>query len=392
MSNKYVLWVRHCEGCHNKTIKINIARKMLIPSLCTTLGEKQSIVFGEKFKSNIKELKSKLSEETKSKYYITDDITDDKPYPIWDEISLTAGGGSVTERENLNTILDNPVNLYSSTLPRAMETAKLISKGLINDNLFESTNKIQRIDYIQEQLALGELGNDSVNATTKLGSDNACRLLNSKFNTDYAKIDCTNILGRDEGYNNNTKFLSNKKDLSKRYEDFKTIVLPKLDTNKLNIIVSHSAFIKSALNFNNKMSNLDAYLVVYDEMGNELVDLRQLYIFNKQDWAESAYNPPNRDTIVKLKNFNNLDYIPNSLGKCNYNRSIFESNTNKDIVDNKSEVSLEMPQFQAPTVSSTQKKSWWKFWGGKTKKTKKSQKRKTRRGKKIKRKKTKGKK
>lgn len=31
MPNKYVLWVRHCEGCHNKARAVNVVRKMLTP-------------------------------------------------------------------------------------------------------------------------------------------------------------------------------------------------------------------------------------------------------------------------------------------------------------------------------------------------------------------------
>jgi hypothetical protein len=73
--------------------------------------------------------------------------------------------------------------------------------------------------------------------------------------------------------------------------------------------------------------------------------------------------------IVKLKKFDNLDYVPNSLGSCNYNRSIFASN--------KSEVSPQIDVYepkvtQPSTGSLTQKKAWWKFWGGKTKKIKRS--------------------
>lgn len=329
-------------------------------------------MFGEKFKNNIEELKIKLNEGTSL-------IFDESLSELNETAALSAGGGSAEERDNLNKMLDNPVNLYSSTLPRAMETAKLISKGLIKDGLIDKDTEIKRIDYIQEKLVKGEYsitqGRDSVNATTKLGSDAACRILNREFNKDYTKIDCKNILGeKDGGYKDNTKFLSTKKDLYQRYKDFKKFVLPNLDTDKLNIIVSHSAFIKAALNFNNKMSNLDAYLVVYDEMGAELIDLRQLYIFNKEAWAEGAYDPPNRDMIVKLKKFDKLDYVPNSLGSCNYNRSMFAST--------KSEVSqLKVPHpidvyepkvTQPSTGSLTQKKAWWKFWGGKTKKIKRS--------------------
>ena len=166
-----VLWVRHCFGCHNK-VKFKAmnplsyaklipsfgkyetdSRKQAykLPSYCTEeLGEIQSLIFGYRLKNILKKLNNDLPENFSMNY------------------------------ENLD--------LYSSVLPRAMETVKLISKETIQSGLNESSDKIKRINFIQEKI---EQADDKVNSTTLEESNVVVDLLNLEFNT-YLKFNTIN--------------------------------------------------------------------------------------------------------------------------------------------------------------------------------------------------------
>jgi broad specificity phosphatase PhoE len=388
MPNKYILWVRHCEGCHNIARGLNFQRSARIPALCTHLGEEQSIAFGHEFMKTIQQLVEKL--EPKTKVEIDTPQKENISLNLKENYFPQRVGGALVVRQDLdevdalqdmlNKIGEKGVNLYSSTLPRAMETAKLISKGLLINEVLNKKTEIQRIDYIHEKIKKGEKifsSTNSVNAATKDGSDGACCLLNKEFpDPDYANIDCETIMG-EEGrrYSADTQFVSFKKDLVSRYGDFIKHILPKLEPDKLNIIISHSAFLKANLGFTNKMSNLDAYLVVYNKENEEIKDLRELYLFNKKEWAENVNNPPNRDvpdskTIKETRNKDISDkyQLPASnLNKCSYPSSIFKCDT-KIQEPNITETTGPLPTSEIP-----QKKSWWQWLTGKggKKKTKK---------------------
>jgi hypothetical protein len=265
---KYVLWVRHCYACHNdekgslgKWIPGTESnrRAYKVDSYCTKeLGEKQAFEFGKRYLNILSKLNEKLHNLPES-----------------------------------NLEVPNEVKLYSSALPRAMETAKLISGGMIEtlsklnlSDLFDEddkddlekiiqenvpgvgssmqeggSNTIKRIDHIQE---INDGAGDNVNAITKKKSDEALCNLNKLFSTpDYYEISKTILSNND----NPTNFSTRQKEAKNKYNEFKKHILPKLNSDKLNIIVSHSSFLQQALGFSekNKMENLDAYLIVYED-------------------------------------------------------------------------------------------------------------------------------
>ena len=354
---KYVLWVRHCYACHNdekgslgKWIPGTESnrRAYKVDSYCTKeLGEKQAFEFGKRYLNIHSKLNEKLHDLPES-----------------------------------NLELPNEVKLYSSALPRAMETAKLISGGMIetlsNLNLTENldeddkedlkqlieesvpgvgpsiqrggSNTIKRIDHIQE---INDGAGDNVNAITKKKSDEALCNLNKLFSTpDYYEISKTILSNND----NPTNFFTTQKDAKNKYNEFKKHILPKLNSDKLNIIISHSSFLQQALGFSekNKMENLDAYLIVYEDKnynssdrdsidtlltlegeprlstgsssdsrdsfdtlvfdgGNPELEnnyeekYRILYLFAQDKINEDPFNPPNRkENKIHLKPFNEI--------------------------------------------------------------------------------------
>jgi hypothetical protein len=356
----YILWVRHCQGCHNVAYKVNMKQKVFRPALCTSLGEKQSLEFGKELGSSITNLVKKLEEVKRADYEVWEpvdllNLSDEKFEGFTDFLTGTANG-------------PNTVSLYSSTLPRAMETAKFISKGLLETSplLINSNDKIQRVNYIHEKtedIEFGELNKKkkgTVNSTTKGGSDKACCFLNNQLPVnEYLNIDCSNILQNNkdsEKEDENPIYAARVEDLLNNYSKFKTMIIEKkFPTNKLHIIVSHSAFLLNALGFKNKMDNLDAFLVVYNSSGEEVRELRQFYKFNTKEWYIPPV-PPDRGTIIKRK----LDGVetPGIDQNCNYHASGWSC-----------------AAVPSPAAKS---KSWWIF-GGKTKKRKTKKSRKSRR-------------
>lgn len=270
-----VLWVRHCFGCHNKVkwkltdissytklipsfIKETDSHKQAykLPSYCTEeLGEIQSLIFGYRLKNILRKLNNDLSMNYKK------------------------------------------LDLYSSVLPRAMETVKLISKETIQSGLNKSSDEIKRINFIQEKI---EQTIDKVNSTTLKESDAAVDLLNTEFDTDssYCKIS-KDVEGLDS-IEEDTEFKTqNKEEIKKNYNEFKSKVLDKLSHQNLNLIVSHSSFLQKSLEFDKdrKMENLDAYLIIYKKNSldewEEIPELRRLYLF-----AENEIIEPNTDGVL----------------------------------------------------------------------------------------------
>ena len=80
---RYVLWIRHCKACHNENAFFNEQ------PLCNKNGINQAYEFGKQ---------------------------------------ITKIDKLIKQKTNLNNY-----GLYSSTLARAMETAKLISAGIKNE-------------------------------------------------------------------------------------------------------------------------------------------------------------------------------------------------------------------------------------------------------------------
>ena len=259
---RYVLWVRHCYACHNmdknSLSKVRSGtesnkRAYKVDSYCTNpIGERQSFEFGIRYKKKIFE---KLNQKLKNLSH--------------NELQLP-----------------DKFKLYSSALPRAMETAKLISGGIIKAQDLQTSqpsgdfeevsledDEIERINYIQEINDGNWLsaGGDYVNTITRKNSDKAVRILNEVFNKP-KYYDISEKIVKSNPNDDPIDYFSTDPNFLRKiqinakinYDNFKKYILPDLPHDKLNIIISHSNFLKQALNFSNKMENLDAYLIVYE--------------------------------------------------------------------------------------------------------------------------------
>ena len=400
-NTKYVLWVRHCYACHNdekgslgKWIPGTESnrRAYKVDSYCTKeLGEKQAFEFGKRYLNIHSKLKKKLHDLPES-----------------------------------NLELPNEVKLYSSALPRAMETAKLISGGMIetlsNLNLTENLDeddKIKRIDHIQE---INDGIGDNVNAITKKKSDEALCNLNKLFSTpDYYEISKTILSNND----NPSNFSTTQKEAKNKYNEFKKYILPKLNSDKLNIIISHSSFLQQALGFSekNKMENLDAYLIVYEDedknynfsdrdslafdRGNGELEnnyeekYRILYLFAQDKINEDPFNPPNRkENKIHLKPLNEKlktyeqpkrsleNEYTEPIGSCSVN-DICVPECNKDDENCDKEEKIKKKELQSKLTYAMAAASYKGGKKSKKRNNKKSKKRNNKKSKKITKKKSK---
>jgi hypothetical protein len=156
----------------------------------------------------------------------------------------------------------NGVDLYSSVLPRAVETAKIISIGI--QNLVDTP--IYRMLYIQEQSPFPEVRpfvsheSGTSNITTLTKSNCHVKLLNDILEGSHISdeiIGCSDIKC-------NIFVADSKKD----HELWKKNILRRLDPSKLSLIVSHQNTLKKRiLKFPEtkgvKVKNLGAALVEY---------------------------------------------------------------------------------------------------------------------------------
>jgi hypothetical protein len=189
----YVLWVRHCLSCANIIKYGGIPDPMgkgYREPLCTKQGMIEALIFGRNLERIINNFPDRI------KYAI------------------------------------NGVNLYSSVLPRAIETAKIISIGI--PHLVDKP--IHRMLYVQEEYSKPERRpfishkKGSTNITNLVKSDCHVKLLNDILGGAHIS---NKILGCD------TKkcdiFVATESD----YDDWKKNILTKLDHSKLNLIVTH---------------------------------------------------------------------------------------------------------------------------------------------------------
>ena len=229
MKTRYVLWVRHCESCSNVAFKgqFDIMSKFRQP-LCTMKGVRQAHTFGVELQ----------------KY----------SYKIVDEYNLDG------------------VNFYSSYLPRAFETAKLISAGYIKR---KTKRNINRIPFISEHVRFYDKKSGSQSMTPIYKSNcyvNALNQIipigldinpNNLFEPIMKHTICKNSYEKDSNIDK-CVIKSNKND----YNNFIDIILHKLPPNRLNIIVSHGGYIKSNVLktmkcHHNDLHNLEAHLICY---------------------------------------------------------------------------------------------------------------------------------
>jgi len=244
MKDKYVLWVRHCESCANVAFngKIDIMAKFRQP-LCTEKGIHQAYTFG-----------TKLQEYR---------------YKIVDEYNLDG------------------VNFYSSYLPRAAETAKIISGGYIKR---KTKRKINRIPFVSEYVKFYNKKSGSQSMTTMYKSNcfaNAINqfisigldINNEVFAPRVLKSTICNGAFIKDGYFDNCVIESKPND----YDNFLSELLEHLPSNRLIIIVSHGGYIMNEVLAplgcrHNTLHNLEAHLVCYKKKNDTFIPK---YINNK---------------------------------------------------------------------------------------------------------------
>jgi hypothetical protein len=230
---RYVLWIRHCEACHN--VGKGIYREQ---PLCTEKGIAEAFTFGKNF------------------------------YKINEAINKLLHKISGNEKK---------YDLYCSVLARAMETCKIMSIGM--NTFLENTDKITRINGIQE---LDKEFFSGPNIITKQVSDNSCLFLNKNIKQGL-EIDCNRII------NDNTKNpsdifkIANSKDLEEYYEQFKNkLFSPEFTEENVQCIVSHSAYIKDIMKLPFSLNNLDAVLCVYKKQDGFIIE-KEKYLILLED-------------------------------------------------------------------------------------------------------------
>ena len=167
---KAVLWIRHCQACHNlfsgaydRFIKVKEAQN----SLCTGYGKSESEYWGQRLSSYLSTLLNDLNRQDESNISKEIDLNKDLNKDYFQENPNESSSAETTETSQLeggnpvsiknwliNALASKQVSLSSSILPRAMETAKIISKG-INDNddsIKITSNLINRLDWIEEKM------------------------------------------------------------------------------------------------------------------------------------------------------------------------------------------------------------------------------------------------
>ena len=227
---RYVLWVRHCKACHNDK---TFFREQ---PLCTENGINQALEFGKQF--------SKINEVIQE---------------------------ALKEKKVLKNI-DN-YQFYSSPLARAMETAKLISVGINNSIrkqisgipfLGSLENNIIRIGGVQEETDTGLKSNISniskkQNSITQILSNEYANFLNENIQNG-KPISLSKPINPSHEY-----ITKSKQELKSNYQEFINDFLSNEDIfkDKINLIVSHSAFMKENLKLKCRLNNLDSIFCIY---------------------------------------------------------------------------------------------------------------------------------
>ena len=223
----YILWVRHCQSCSNVG-SIFSYRKHFIPPLCTKKGIVQSVLFGKRLKRKLSEIYKKLD------------------------------------------LLD--IKFYSSYLPRAMLTVKLITNSFLEMAVSNERKEIHRIPYIAEHHNLiDKICSNTQSSISSNTSNRYALALNKLFPNTYP------IVVQKKGDN---------KQIKKSYRDyykFMTEILPGLDSGSLHVMAAHGNFIRVDVmdHINSKWSdkkyhpkNLDSILVRYRDGVPKLIKSR----------------------------------------------------------------------------------------------------------------------
>ena len=153
---KAVLWIRHCQACHNLDPRVfGIPTSERKNSVCTKFGQEESLFWGQNFKNYLNDLyNNDFVSDLTGGADLTDNLKEDYFTKEGEQIIKPVSKASLWLKEVTENILKNnlkKVTLNSSLLPRAMETAQIISKGLLQSNLIDEDNKVNRLRFIEEK-------------------------------------------------------------------------------------------------------------------------------------------------------------------------------------------------------------------------------------------------
>ena len=314
---KYVIWIRHCESCAQIKLKDEnfITKKFKREPLC----KKNGIIQSYKTGYNIKSWLTKLN----------------KNFP---DINI------------FSDINDNSFNIFSSILPRTMETAKVISNSLFDLGNKTSNKTIKRLLYVMEKENTAEQIKDKLdnffssikktkttkttkttqNTTTLNKSDIHKNFLNKFFEG----IEIDNEIIPENTINNDNIIKSNNDD----YIKFKSEILSDnntIESKKFNIIVSHGRYIRENVldNIKNKndymknnpqifehTDNTQAFLIKYEkEIINNLTKENKETEENKE--IINKLTKENIKIINKVTKADEINYDDNIYINCDYDYS-----------------------------------------------------------------------
>lgn len=290
----HVLWVRHCESCSNvafkkvKKILTNLKEEIYNGAfnepLCTEKGFNQSLSMG-----------SQINDWYNNEYI--------KKYKS-----------------------NKKIQLYSSYLPRALETSKLISSKIDIEHL---SKYIIPLCHISEfPLIYDSLFKNIPTQNKSIYYNFLCYIeaLNNLFKNYGSEIKLKENINCDNELHNNKCCICNKDGVclysnDKSYNIFKNIYLGNvIKPKKLNIIVSHGKYIGKFLKLKSHPKNTQAYLIKYKKIKNKKT--------NNFEWIEEEISDdifsikPDENNINKLieknKNIHNNNKNLDNISKCKY--------------------------------------------------------------------------
>jgi bisphosphoglycerate-dependent phosphoglycerate mutase len=244
--NKKVLWIRHCEACHNKlTLKQTFSKRIFKEPLCKYKG-----------------------------------------------VDSAKKTGKEIAKYNLN--LGNTI--YCSFLPRAIETAMFVAYGINKQFGKKVIKNVQVISYISEKTSFLDGISRKLFKYTSSMSTTSVKCATSKIKSLLEKYkhlkylpriifndnDCNQLDKISNPLNktcNNCDDVCKSKNVKKDYIKFKDEILPELKNNKINLIVSHGFYIKKNIVKGKMFNNLEHILVKYtkksidDDVKSEFLEI-----------------------------------------------------------------------------------------------------------------------
>lgn len=298
-NNVYVMWVRHCYSYANDT-ELGVTnqldffnKKVLMQPLCTK-GKQENL------------------------NYLT------QPYYYYEHLF-----------EILEKYEFEELKLYSSILPRAMETSKLIGMGLnthidenndkkklkFKTNIVQPMNWCSEIDNIPESMIKKTLGMDGSQNNSSLQAHHIYLNDINRFLPYPPKIENNQAMIEESEQSDKRDFYQNWKELYLHKNGKYPIHTSKKKKKTLHLIVSHGTFISNQIlkrsnKGKNKIHNLDSFLYQYqidrkDNIRETLLDKIKNINPKKQDDNETL------DFLSKISFTKNRDEL----------KSIFLENT-----------------------------------------------------------------